>query len=131
MLWYIRNDIPYQNWLNIVLSIYFRVASLKLASEKKWLFCCLNKNNSSTNLQVISNTLDSLIILFRQRFSLLKQKSWTMANFLSVYNLKNLAKQKTRFENPDNLSCYRLNSDWFLSQLSKHQHFWNGTLRFS
>ena len=62
--------------------------------------------NISTGLDQFSATYNNLILL--GDFNVEPEKV-NMLDFLNVYNLKNLVKQKTFYKNPENPSCIDLN----------------------
>ena len=80
--------------------------------KKKWLLSCsynpTRKNivnrvkNISTGLDQLSATYDKLILL--GDFNL-EPEEVKMLDFLNIYNLKNLVKQKMCYKNPENTSC--------------------------
>ena len=77
--------------------------------KKKWLLSCsynpTRKNivnhvkNISTGLDQFSATYDNLILL--GGFNV-EPEEVNMLDFLNIYNLKNLVKQKTCYKNPEN-----------------------------
>ena len=83
--------------------------------KKKWLFSCsynpIRKHivnhvkNISTKLDQFSATYDNLILL--GDFNVAPEEV-NMLDFLNIYNLKNLVKQKTCYKNPENPSCIDL-----------------------
>ena len=83
--------------------------------KKKWLLSCsynpTRKNivnhvrNISTGLDQFSATYDKLILL--GDFNV-EPEEVNMSDFLNIYNLRNLVKQKTCYKNPENPSCIDL-----------------------
>ena len=61
--------------------------------------------NISTGLDQFSATYDNLILL--GDFNV-EPEEVNMLDFLNIYNLKNLVKQKTCYKNPENPSCIDL-----------------------
>ena len=61
--------------------------------------------NISTKLDQFSATYDNLILL--GDFNVAPEEV-NMLDFLNIYNLKNLVKQKTCYKNPENPSCIDL-----------------------
>ena len=92
-----------------------KVPLLKSTSGKKWLLSCsynpTRKNivnhvkNISTGLDQFSATYDNLILI--GDFNV-EPEEVNMLDFLNIYNLKNLVKQKTCYKNPENPSCIDL-----------------------
>ena len=116
ILLFIREDIPskliktkflLENFEGFFIEINLR--------RKKWLLCCSynsHKNKISSHLDIISKSLndfsttyDNLILL--GDFNVEPEEKY-MADFLNVYNLKNLVHQKICFKNPDNPTCIDL-----------------------
>ena len=112
ILLYIREDIPSKilkfepvqnNFEGFFVEINLR--------KKKWLLSCsynpTRKNivnhvkNNSTGLDQFSATFDNLILL--GDFNV-EPEEVNMLDFLNIYNLKNLVKQKTCYKNPENPS---------------------------
>ena len=58
--------------------------------------------NIRTGLDQLSATYDNLILI--GHFNVEPEEE-IMLDFLNLYNLKNLVKQKTCYKNPDNPSC--------------------------
>ena len=90
-----------------------KVSLVKLTwGKKKWLLSCLyypnRKNivnhvkNISTGLDQFSATYDNLILLGDFNF---EPEEVNILDFLNIYNLKNLVKQKPWKNNPENPSC--------------------------
>ena len=80
--------------------------------KKKWLLCCSynpHKNNIANHLNNICKTLsatyENLILL--ENFPVEPQDE-SIAEFLNLYNLKNLVKQNNCFKNPDKPKCIDL-----------------------
>ena len=83
--------------------------------KKKWLLSCsynpTRKNivnhvrKISTGLDQFSATYDKLILL--GDFNV-EPEEVNMSDFLNIYNLRNLVKQKTCYKNPENPSCIDL-----------------------
>ena len=83
--------------------------------KKKWLLSCSynptrkkivnHVKNISTRLYQFSATYHNLILL--GHFNV-EPEEVNMLDFLNIYNLKNLVKQKTCYKNPENPSCIDL-----------------------
>ena len=116
ILLYIREDIPsrilkFEPVLNSFEGFFVEINLRK----KKWLFSCSNnptrKNivnhvkNISTGLDQFSATYNNLILL--GDFNV-EPEEVNMLDFLNIYNLKNLVKQKACYKNLENPSCIDL-----------------------
>ena len=86
--------------------------SLKNLRSEKWLHGCSykpHKEKITSHLRNLSTALDKLradyesIILLGDFNVEVEEK--IVSEFMSVYNLRNLVKQKTYFKNPENASC--------------------------
>ena len=83
--------------------------------SKKWLLgCSYNPHNEkiTSHFSNLSIALDKLCTDYENKTLLgdfnaeLEEKN--MSEFMSVYSLRNLVKQKSCFKNPENLSCIDL-----------------------
>ena len=81
-------------------------------SLKKWLLCCyynLHKSNIENHLKRICKTLDRINISYDNLVMLgyfnAEPEEESIAEFLILDNLKNLAEQNTCFKNPDKPTC--------------------------
>ena len=80
--------------------------------KKNWLLCCSyspHKSNISTDMHHLSKGLDIYMnkydnILFLGDFNSETPESY-LNDFCNVYNLWNIVKEPTCFNNPDNPSC--------------------------
>ena len=84
-------------------------------SKKKWLLCCSyspHKSNITNHLKNICKTLDKLSANYDNLILLgdfnVEHEEESIAEFLNLYNLKNLVKQNTCFKNPDKPTCIDL-----------------------
>ena len=84
-------------------------------SKKKWLLCCSynpHKSNITNHLENICKTLDKLSANYDNLILLgdfnVEHEEESIAEFLNLYNLKNLVKQNTCFKNPDKPTCIDL-----------------------
>ena len=111
----VREDVPYKiiktdcdaDFEDIFVEINLR--------KKKWLLCCSfnpHKSNIANDLENIcknsgklNSTYDSLLLL--GDFNAEPEEE-SIAEFLNLYNLKNLVKQNTCFKNPDKPTCIDL-----------------------
>ena len=111
----VREDVPYKiiktdcdaDFEDIFVEINLR--------KKKWLLCCSfnpHKSNIANDLENIcknsgklNSTYDSLLLL--GDFNAEPEEE-SIAEFLNLYNLKNLVKQNTCFKNPDKIICIDL-----------------------
>ena len=110
---YIREDIPsnYIKKIAVNKSFYGFFVELNLRG-KKWLLGCscsplIEKITSylsklSTALDKLCMDYENIILLVDFNVEVEEKK---MSEFMIVYNLKNLVKQKTCFKNPENPSC--------------------------
>ena len=76
--------------------------------KKTWLLCCSynpHKNNIANNLENICKTLDKLNTTYDNLILLgdfnVEPEEESISEFLTLFNLKNLAEQNTCFKNPD------------------------------
>ena len=83
--------------------------------SNKWLLGCSynpHRDNITPHLRNISTALDKLstdyenVILLGDINVEIEEKN--LSNFMSVYNLKTLIKQKACFKNPENQTCIDL-----------------------
>ena len=115
ILLYIRQNIPSKylkkNTLNESFEGFFVDLNLR---SKKWLLrwsynphkkMTFHLSNLSTALDTLSTDYENIILL--GDFNV-KVEERNMSEFMSVYSLRNLVKQKTYFKNPKNLSCIDL-----------------------
>ena len=113
---YIREDIPskilkFETVQNNFEGFFFEINLRK----KKWLLSCSynltrtnivsHVKNISTRLNQFSPTYDNLVLL--DDFNV-EPEEVNMLYFLNIYNLNNLAKQKTCYKKPENPSCIDL-----------------------
>ena len=83
--------------------------------RKKWLLCCSynpHKSNIANHLKNICETLDKVSVNYDNLILLgdfnVEHGEESIAEFLNLYNLKNLVKQNTCFKNPDKPTCIDL-----------------------
>ena len=117
LLLYVRDDIPSkQIKLKFIGNEAFEVFLVEInLRKKKWLLCCSynpDKNKILPHLHVISKVLGDLSkkynnFIFLGDFNNEPEEK-NMSNFLNIYHLKNIVKQKTCFKNPDTPSCIDL-----------------------
>ena len=83
--------------------------------KKKWLLCCSYNPHKSSNanyLKRICKTLNKLNATYVNLFLFgdfnVEPEEESIADFLSLCNLKKLVKQNTCFKNPDKPTCIDL-----------------------
>ena len=127
ILWFVREDIPCKI-IKTVCDADFEGIFVEINLRKtKWLLCCSynpNKSNIANHLKKICKILDKL----NSTYDNLVLLGDFHAEFLNLYNLKNLVKQNTCFKNPDKPICIVLvltncprslqNTDTFETRLS-------------
>ena len=116
ILLYVREDIPSKTLKGIKVDESFEGFFIELnLRSKKWLLGCSynpHRDKITSHLRNISSALDKLsadyenIILLGDFNIQVEEKE--MADFMNVYNLKTLIKQKTCYKNPENPSCIDL-----------------------
>ena len=82
----------------------------------------------STGLEQFSATCDNLILI--GDFNVEPEEE-NMLDFLNIYNLKNLVKQKACYKNPDNPSCIDLILTNCHRSFQNNNVFQNRTFRLS
>ena len=113
LLLYIRSDIPSKRIkTNLQLNTFegFFI-ELNLKNKKRVLACSYNphKHMVVSHLEIKSNFLSAINCKY-EHFILIgdynaEVKEPQLAQFMSIYNLKNLVKHDTCFKNPENPSC--------------------------
>ena len=116
ILLYIRQDIPSKYIKKITVNESFEGFFVELnLRSKKWLLGCSynpHKEKIISHLNNLSTALDKLCTNYENIILLgdfnVEVEEKNMSEFMSLYNLRNLVKQKTCFKNPENPSCIDL-----------------------
>ena len=113
ILLYIRDDIP-SKLIESKMTIEGLFVEINLR-KKKWLLCCSynpKKSLISNHLQEIGNNLDLLSSKFDNYLLMsafnAEPNEPAISDFCEIYNNKNIIKEKTCFENPENPTCVDL-----------------------
>ena len=116
ILLYIRQDIPSKYIKKITVNESFEGFFVEInLRSKKWLLGCSynpHKEKIISHLNNLSTALDKLCTNYENIILLgdfnVEVEEKNMSEFMSLYNLRNLVKQKTCFKNPENPSCIDL-----------------------
>ena len=116
VLLYIRQDIPSKYIKKITVNKSFEGFFVELnLRSKKWLLGCSynpHKEKITSHLSNLSTALDKLCTDYENIILLgdfnVEVQGKNMSEFMNLYSLRNLVKQKTCFKNPENPSCIDL-----------------------
>ena len=116
ILLYIREDIPSKYIKNVKIDKSFEGFFVEInLRSKKWLLACSynpHRDKITSHLKSISTALDNLSSQYENIILLgdfnVETEEKNISDFMNIYNLKSLIKEKTCYKNPERPSCIDL-----------------------